>query len=225
MTPLDRLLAKIDPLFRPPAFDPAALPAGMALPPTLRQLLARRNGGYFYGGALHLFGACLEPEFHSLPSWNDPHGWRVPYGTAVEGLTFFAEDAFGDEFGLDPSGKVFTLHAESGRVEELADDFEQWLLMAVEAPDELLSRGTFNRWVQAHGHLPHGSQLQAYPPFLFAEEPEDVQLEAVDALDNMAFHAALAETIATLPEGTRVKLDFTDEGIRITTEEIPAGEG
>ncbi len=224
MTPLDRLFAKIDPLFATPPFDPTALPPGAPLPPSYRRALERRNGGYFYGGALHLFGACREPAFHSLGIWNAADGWRASFGPATGGLTFFAEDAFGDEFAFGASGRVFALRAESGRVEELADDFDQWLSMAVEAPDELLSRGTFARWVQAHGHLPRGSQLQAYPPYLFAEDPDRVQLDAVDAFDNMAFHAALAETLANLPEGSRVKLDFTDEGIQITTEEIPPEE-
>lgn len=224
MNTLDRLFTKIDPLFKPGPFDETALPAGFKLHKTHRQLLQKRNGGYFYGSALHIFGACQEPSFHGLTPWNAPDAWRGPYGVAVEGLVFFAEDAFGDQFGLDDTGKVFVLRAEQGIVEELADDFDQWLLMAVEAPDELLARATFTAWVKTHGHLPHGSQLQAYPPYIFAEDPDAVALEAVDALDNMVFHAALAQTIANLAPGARVKLDFTDEGIQITTEEGPPAE-
>jgi hypothetical protein len=224
MTPLDKLLTKIDPLFKPPAFEEAALPAGMKLHKTHRQLLQKRNGGYFYGSALHLFGACREPAFHSLLAWNAADSWRKAYGPVAEGLVFFAEDAFGDQFALDEAGKIFLLRAEQGIAEELADDFDQWLMMAVEAPDELLARETFTHWVSKHGHLPNGSQLQAYPPFIFAESTEDVVLQAVDAVENMEFHAALAQTIASLPEGSRVKVEFTEEGIQITTEEVPPPE-
>lgn len=228
MQPIDKLVTKIDPLFKAPAFDAARVPAEFKLHKTHRQLLEKRNGGYFYGGALHIFGACAEPAFHSLAAWNAADGWRAAYGEAVEGLTFFAEDAFGDQFALDAAGKVFVLKAEYGVVEELADDFEQWLLIAVEAPDELLGRGTFVKWVQAHGHLTHGSQLQAYPPFMFAEDADDVQLEMVDAFDNMAFHAELANTIARaeadLPPGERLKIEFTEEGIQLSTEPVPETE-
>ena len=222
MNPLDKLMTKVDPLFTAPPFDETALPANLRAPATLMQLLRRRNGGYFYGGALHVFGACRTPAFHGLVPWNAPEAWRGPYGDGVDGLTFFAEDAFGDQFARDETGKVFVLRAEQGVVEELADDFDQWLLMAVEAPDELLGRGTFVRWVQAHGHLPHGSQLQAFPPFIFAEDADDVQLEAVDALDNMQFHATLAETIANLPEGKRLRVEFNEEGLQLITEDIPS---
>jgi hypothetical protein len=221
MKPLDRLFTKLDTLFKAPAFDEAALPPGFKLGKTHRELLQRRNGGYFYGGALHVFGACREPVFHSLVQWNEPGLWREPYGDACEGLVFFAEDAFGDQFALDAAGKVYEFRAEQGAAEEIADDFDTWLLIAVEAPDELLGRGTFVRWVTQHGHLPHGSQLQAYPPFIFADDPEQVQLDAVEAVENMQFHAALAVQIAEIPAGARMKVEFTEEGINIIPEEGP----
>lgn len=219
MKPIDRLLAKIDPLFQCAPFDESALPPGLKLHPTHREILKRRNGGYFWGGALHLLGACREPLWHSLSHWNAPETWTAAYRGAADGLTYFAEDAFGDQFGLEPGGKIFAFRAERGELEEIADDFDQWLLMAVEAPDELLARHVFARWASAHGRLPYGSQLQAYPPFLFVEEDDQAQLEAVDAVENMHFHASLAVQLAEIPEGTRAKIEFTDEGIRISTEE------
>jgi hypothetical protein len=220
MTPLDRLLTKIDPLFKPPPFDPAQLPPGMPVAKTHRQLLEKRNGGYFWGGALHVLGACAEPEFHGLIPWNAGDLWRKPYGEAAEGLFFFAEDAFGDQFALDAGGKVYQFLSEQGLAKEVADDFDQWLLMVVEATDELLARETFAGWAADHGKLPHGHQLQAYPPFSFAGEDDAVALEPVDAIENMLFHADIARAIADIPEGVRVKIEFTDEGMQIV--HVPA---
>jgi hypothetical protein len=219
MTPLDKLVARVDALFKAPPFDEKALPAGFKLGKTHRQLLQRRNGGYFYGGALHIFGACAEPPTHSLVAWNAPELWRSAFGNDTDGLTFFAEDAFGDQFGLDAAGKVSAFRAETVSIEEIADDFDTWLLIAVEAPDELLSRPTVAAWIAEHGRLPHGSQLQAYPPFMFLEEGVSAQLEAVDAVENMKFHAAIADQIASIPEGARVKVEFTEEGLQITPDE------
>jgi len=223
MTPLDRLLAKVDPLFKSPAFDDKALPAGFTLGKTHRQLLQRRNGGYFWGGALHIFGACAEPASHSLAAWNAPDLWRHAFGDATGDLIFFAENAFGDQFGLDTKGKVFEFRAEPSILEEVADDFDQWLLIAVEAPDELLARTAVAHWISQHGALPHGSQLQAYPPYMFEEDDANVTLEAVDAVENMHFHAAITEQLASIPEGARVKVEFTSEGLQITPEELPEG--
>lgn len=221
MDPIDRLLAKIDPMFKPPAFDQAALPEGLKLSRAHRKLLEKRNGGYFYGGALHVFGACREPAFHGLVPWNDPGLWRAPYGDDLAGLVFFAEDAFGDQFALDEKGHVLRLRAEQGVVEELADDFDQWVLMAVGAPDELLSREIFTQWVRTNGRLPYGSQLQAYPPFMFVEDPADASLEAVDAVENMEFHSAISQAIASIPPGARMKVEFTEDGLQI----LPAEDG
>lgn len=219
MKNLDRLLAKVDPLFTVSDFDEKQLPAGFPLHAAHRALLKRRNGGYFWGGALHIFGACADPETHSLARWNSDDLWRQNFGDATAGLFFFAEDAFGDQFALDSTGKVFVFRAEQGLVEELADDFEQWLLMAVHTPDELLGRGAFSRWASANGRLPYGHQLQAFPPFLFAESDDDVELDAVPALENMEFHAAIAQQLASIPEGARARVEFTEDGMRIITEE------
>ena len=224
MKQLDKLHARIDPLFQAPSFDASKVPAGMPLHASHKALLERRNGGYYWGGALHIFGACEEPEFHSLTRWNAPETWREPYGPDLDGLFFFAEDAFGDQFALDGKGKVLRLKAESGALEELADDFEQWVLIVTEATDELLGRGTFAQWASQHGRLPHGTQLQAFPPYLFAEDPDAVQLEAVDAVENMQFHAAIAAQLAALPEGAAARIEITDEGIQIVQadpSEIP----
>lgn len=228
MTPLDRLLAKIDPLFRAPQFDEKALPEGFKLSKTHRQMLSKRNGGYFYGGALHVFGACAEPEFHSLATWNHEDTWRTLYGDTLNGFTIFAEDAFGDQFMLDAAGKVFQLRAEQGIVDEIADDLDQWVLMAVEAPDELLGRPILARWASQNGRLPPGSQLQAYPPFFLADDPDAVELSAVEALENIEFHATIASQLASIPDNVRVRIDFTEEGMQIVTEPLepaPEGEG
>lgn len=222
MKNLDRLLAKVDPMFEVPQFDPAHLPAGFPLHASHKALLKRRNGGYFWGGALHIFGACAEPETHSLSRWNADDLWRQNFGDSASGLFFFAEDAFGDQFALDSKGKVFIFRAENGQVEELADDFEQWLLMAVHTPDELLGRPTFARWASSNGRLPYGHQLQAYPPFLFSDSDDEVELDAVEALDNMNFHAAIAQQLASIPEGARVRIEFGEDGMAIVPEE---GEG
>lgn len=221
MKPLDRLLVKIDPLFKPAPFDEAHWPKGFPLHPAHKELLQRRNGGYFYGGALHIFGACTEPAFHSLSSWNAPDTWRDGYADGTDGLCFFAENAFGDQFGLDEKGRVYKFHAENGAIEELADDVEQFILIAVEAPDEALDRELVASWMAQHGHLPHGSQLQAYPPYIFAEDPDAVDLQSVDAVENMQFHAAINQQLAelsNLPPGQRARIEFTDEGLQIITE-------
>lgn len=227
MTPLDKLLARIDPLFKAADFDASKLPAGMPLHPTHKALLQRRNGGYFWGGALHIFGACDAPEFHSIANWNAPETWREPYGPDLDGVFFFAEDAFGDQFALDAKGHVLRLKAETGQLEELADDFDMWVLIVVEATDELLGRGTFAAWASENGRLPPGSQLQAFPPYVFADDPDVVQLEAVEALENMHFHGAIAAQIAALPEGAAARIEITEDGIQIVIadpSEVPAGD-
>jgi formate hydrogenlyase subunit 6/NADH:ubiquinone oxidoreductase subunit I len=69
------------------------------------------------------------------------------------------------------------------------------------------------------------------PTFVLLGDEEEPDIEAVDAFDNMAFHGAFAsqfaEALASVPEGHRLTVDITEEGIAFSTvaEDEPAGEG
>lgn len=219
MKPLDVLFAKQDRLFKAPAYDAARLPPGFTPPKGLVALWQRGNGGYFWGGLLHVFGACAQPMFHSIQAWNDAEGWRGPYGAAADGLVFFAETAFGNQFAFDEKGAVWLFIASEGVAKQCAENFDQWLEAVLD--DEVQEAFEFRRdqyarfSTQFRKKLEHGNHIQAYPPLDFVEDPAQSELSEVDAFDNMLFLADLARAIADLPEG--VRLVFGADGI----EQVP----
>jgi hypothetical protein len=214
---IQALLATRDPAFDPPPFDPAVAvellgPAGGLLTPH-RRLLELANGAYFHGHALHVFGACERPPWHGLRPWNAEASWRDAYGGAASGLTFFAEDAFGDQFAYRGDHyEVVLFEAELGRVVPFAPHFVAWLAEMVERPGAVLPMDLMDQQrAEHHGHQP-GTHLFSWPPLAAAEAHEGVSVGHVDALEAMRFRGQLASRLRDLPAGSRVRLDLDPPG-------------
>ena len=213
-----RLLATRDPAFDPPPFaaeiaEAVLGPSGAQLTPH-RRLLELANGAFLHGHALHLFGACAGPPWHSLSAWNAPDGWRRGYGSDTDGLTFFAEDAFGDQFAYSGrGGEVVSFEAELGRIIPAAPTFVDWLEEMIERPRAVLPVDVMEAQEIEHKHHRPGTQLFAYPPLCTAESREDVTIGHVDAIEAMRFRGQLALQLRAMPPGSRVKIEI--EGITL----------
>ena len=207
------LLAHLDASFAPPPFEARIAeevlgPSGATGTPH-RKLLEAQNGGFFFGGALHLFGACAAPPWHGLGAWNDPAAWRARYGALAGGLTFFAEDAFGDQFAYTGrGGEVVSFEAELGRVVPAAPTFRDWIDALVEAPHLVLPIDLVAREAERGRRGGPGQHLFAHPPLFSVEAEQGVTIGVVDALEAMRFRGALAAQIHGLPTGTRVKIEI-----------------
>lgn len=202
---IDRLLEWIDPLvspgFTPAPFDPARVQATrLAADPSAddhERLLQRWNGCYALGGALHLFGACEVPPNQSLDAWNRADGWRQGFGPILEGVWFFAENAFGDQFGYRHK-KVVRLRVFEGRLEPIAASFSEWLGLVVTEPARFLATELFEQCVRAHGPLPFGGHF-APPPTWHPSIPLRVdEISVLPARDNMELRAVAAMHTPTL---------------------------
>jgi hypothetical protein len=212
------LLARRDPGFGPPPFEPAIAervlgPSGAPGTPH-RRLLEMTNGAYLYDHALHFFGACEAPPWHSLPAWNAPTTWRDTYPDGVAGLVCFAEDAFGDQFAYDErgaqAGAVVVFEAELGRVVPAAPSFLLWLEALVAHPAAVLPIDVLAAQRAEHRSLGSGMHLFAYPPLFTPESREGVSLGHVDAVEAMRFRGQLASQVRRLPPGSRVEIKLED---------------
>ncbi|MSP61151.1 MAG: SMI1/KNR4 family protein [Myxococcales bacterium] len=206
------LLAERDREFDPPPFDPAVAevlgPSGAPQTPH-RRLLEQANGAWLFAGALHLFGACEGPPWHGLRAWNAPATWRDAYARLTDGLVFFAEDAFGDQYGYSGrGGEVVRFDAELGRREQVADSFGHWLDAVLTHPEAMLPLDVVAAQAALGKRLRPGNQLFAYPPLFSVEAAEGVDLGHVDAIEAMRFRGALAVQLQGLPPGTQVKIDL-----------------
>jgi hypothetical protein len=197
--PIQALLKFVEPYldqdFQPPSYDSHIAETVLASAGRSRDLhtamLQWRNGFYAFNGLLHVFGACESPPNHSLLAWNDTNnGWRKSWGSVTEGCTFFAQSAFGEQFGYR-GGKVVRLRALEGRVEAAAATFEEWLQMVLLDPDFALDKRLFDACVRVHGPLPRGGHFVPTMPYDPNAPLDPATMQIVPTRDSMETKAEL----------------------------------
>ncbi len=171
------------------------------LPSELGGLLDELNGFILHEGALHVRGASLAPEWHSLrAAWKGPNALHRFYEELEPGDIPFAQDQLGDQFLLR-QGMIIRLSAETGAVEPFAECLEDFLEELEEDIEELLDVGLDHP-------LKPGELLQANPPFCFQESEAGVQLDPKPADHVIRRHAELAKRIRGVPEGGEIDFDM-----------------
>jgi hypothetical protein len=173
------------------------------LPPQLRDVLSETNGFIIHKGALHVRGASLQPEWHSLrTAWQGEKAFQSLYDSIRATDVPFAQDQFGDQF-LIRDGKIIRLLSETGEVQpfvqsldvffsRVRDDIEGFLNVRIDHPVE------------------PGQLLLAYPPFCFEESRAGVSLTPTVAREVILFHLDLAKQLCNIPVGQRVRVRVTE---------------
>jgi hypothetical protein len=164
------------------------------LPSDLAQILNVVNGFILHNGALHVRGACLAPDWHSLRSaLKGPQAFHILYESVRPSDIPFAQDQFGDHFLIRDSA-IVRLVAETGEVEVLADNLEEFFSRLHNDIKEFLNVGLYQP-------LQPGQLLHAYPPFCSRESAAGVSLRAIDASEIIRLHADMARQLRDVPDG------------------------
>jgi hypothetical protein len=171
----------------------------------LVELLYHKNGFFAFESALHLFPAGCRKSHIDLESWNREESWRHLYGDAINGYVFFAEDAFGEQFGVGHEG-VYKFDPETGAVEKHAPDLEQWAASVLDNFEYETGYPLAREWQSQYGPLAEGKRLLPKIPFVLGGAYDVNNLYAADALEGMKFRADIWKQLRDLPNGTEVKL-------------------
>jgi hypothetical protein len=165
-------------------------------PKDLRNLLSETNGFILFDGGLHIRGAVLSPEWHSLRKvWLGDFALYKLFPSIKESDVPFAQDCPGDQFVLR-HGIVYKLDAEIGKIESLEMDLETFLNSAEENPVEFLSLEPLLQFMSEGGKLNQGELLSVYPPFIAEKSANGVSLRAISMFDQIGFLADFARQIA-----------------------------
>ena len=97
-----RSLAQLLEIASPPLGPPLDQVRVGRLPAQLRPLLGTTNGFFAFEQALLVLPSGVGDV--ALESWNDPAGWIASYEGLADGMTFFAMDLFGGQFGISRHG-------------------------------------------------------------------------------------------------------------------------
>lgn len=186
----------------PPVDDPAILGR---LPVEYRDLLARANGYVAYHGGLHVRGACIAPEWHSLrAAWEGERALHRLFPAVSPDDIPFGEDALGDQY-LVRADVVHRLAAETGEVESLGVDLVGFDSAVRSDPIAYLHLAPLEAFRAKGGTLEPGQLLSVYPPYVFNESAPGVSFRAISATDRIGFLASLAAQLRDIPDGTAVR--------------------
>lgn len=180
----------------------------------LVELLQDRNGFYAFESALHVLPSdCVnsaeQAQLNTWPmdleQWNTDALWRNQFGPAANGLLFFAEDAFGEQFALF-NGTVWRFDPESAERKEVAGDLDAWAEMILSDYSFETGYPAAHDWQQQNGPLNQGQRLIPKVPFIMGGKYEADNLFALDAVEGMRYRGDIWKQIRDLPDGTRVQL-------------------
>jgi hypothetical protein len=189
-----------------------ALPEG--LDESLRLFLKRFNGGYTKDSYFHFFGT-REPRQRDLFTWNEPELWKKYYGLGGDWF-FFAEDAFGNQFGCDlkrSGDAVQLLWVDDGRLEAFADSFEDFIEFTVFDPDNFkkMRELSENVYRLAGTRLPRFQHIAYRKPLLLGGSASDLRnLEFAESGGHLRLVGQIVQQVKKLPKGTRIKQVLLD---------------
>jgi hypothetical protein len=200
---------------------PEAMPRFLAdwpLGPELYAMLTLRNGFYAFESALHVFPVTADPV-SGLEAWNAESLWRHAYKDLADGLLFFAEDVFQDQFCLSRVRRsrfraakqgVMRFDAETGQTTFLADSIEAWADLILSDYSVQTGWQLAHDWQALHGPLPLGKRLMPKIPFILQGKYSLDNLYVGSPLEGMTFKGGVAMKIRDLPDGTKIRLRVVD---------------
>lgn len=171
----------------------------------LFEMLQKKNGFYAFESALHVF-PLMDSET-GLEAWNAGSLWRNSYEELADGLLFFAEDIFQDQFCLSvKQGGVLRFYAETGETVFLANSIEEWAGVILSDYQQETGWPFVRDWQAKNGPLPVGQRLMPRTPFFLGGEYNLSNLWAGNPIDGMRLKADLAMQTRHLPEGAPIQL-------------------
>ncbi|HEY0141994.1 MAG TPA: SMI1/KNR4 family protein [Thermoanaerobaculia bacterium] len=171
----------------------------------LLHLCTRRNGFFAFESALHVFPVASFCSEQTFQSWNTLDTWKYAYGGLVDDIIFFAEDIFGDQFGISDDAVVL-FRSETGEVEPLAASLEEWASQVLVDFENLTGYWVAHEWQLAHGPIARGMRLTGKQPFVLGGGYDLANLYATDSVTLMRLRGDIYRQIRDLPDGAHVKL-------------------
>ena len=174
---------------------------------TLEKILSIKNGFYAFESALHFLGTGSDRPDIDIEAWNSPDLWIKNYATIKPDGLCFAEDLFGNQFYIASSG-IYNFDCETGDKEKLARNFREWCKLILDDYDYLTGYTLAHEWQKKNGPLEPGKRLMAKVPFALEGDFDVDNLQIVNAVDLMLTRANFAIQLASIPDGTKIKINI-----------------
>ena len=172
----------------------------------LKEILTKKNGFYAFESALHVFhiGQSDSPD---IIEWNASKGWRESYKYLTNGMYFFAEDLFGNQYAFKDD-KIIFFDADNGEIKECAENFDSWCSLILEDYDYMTGWSLGHEWQIKNRPLKRGERLFPKIPFVAGGEYGVDNLWVGESVDVMRLRGEIALQLNNLPDGTTVQFQF-----------------
>lgn len=151
-----------------------------SIPKELRMFYEEANGLIAFNGGLHIRGLTEDPSWHNLVRyWNGDMALFKVYEELRPSDIPFAEDCLGDQYFLR-LGTVWNLMTESGDIEDLELEFDEFISHCIDDPVEFLSLEPLVEFMEDGGGLLPGELLTIDPPLMTEAESYAISKSKVD---------------------------------------------
>ncbi|HYF31798.1 MAG TPA: SMI1/KNR4 family protein [Chitinophagaceae bacterium] len=167
-------------------------------------IVETQNGGFFFDQAVHMYGYSSAIEFHDIDYVNKL--LKEEYGNIAAGLLAFGQEAFGNQYVFDLSTKKISLfNTESGEIEVIATNFEEWVDAIVSDQNYLTGVKVVQAW-RSDNELGFNQRLCPKVPFVIGGEFKVDNLYAGTFPAYLRAYANIARQIYDLPDGTPISI-------------------
>ncbi|NUQ79905.1 MAG: SMI1/KNR4 family protein [Polyangiaceae bacterium] len=172
--------------------------------PLLQSVYENFNGGMFWHGALlvrpnrNISGVPL-----TVAEWNDVSLWKGEYGAICANVTFFAEDTFGFQFGVE-EGRIVQFDPETAHITAVADSIESWCQDLCRDPDFYTGAPVLTTWEQKNHPLSIGYRLIPRQLFMMGGAFHSDNMIYKTDVEGMRIRAQFWKLTKNLPDGQKV---------------------
>lgn len=176
----------------------------------LVELLQKKNGFYAFESALHIFPSISVGKEIGLELWNSPTLWKDSYKGLTQDYLFFAEDVFGGQFCIRDN-MVCTFEPETGKIEQIANNFEDWAKLILCNFQVLTGYTLAHQWQEINGPIPSGMRLVPKIPFVLGGEFHLENLCLLDSVRAMHLRGEIAIQIRDTPDGAKIRFSVRED--------------
>lgn len=162
------------------------------------------NGGYFWGRALLV--RPMHPEIGlplAMSPWNEDELWRGMYSDVCLGVLFFAEDAFGCQFGIR-GGRVVQFDPETAEIVDMAESIDGWCEAILKDPDFYTGAPVLAAWEQQHQSIEVGYRLIPKQLFMLGGQFHSTNMVPKRDVEGLRARAQIWALTKDLPDGERL---------------------
>ena len=162
------------------------------------------NGGYFWNRAL-----LIRPAYQvagaplTISDWNDPVLWKNKFDDICNNVTFFAEDAFGMQFGINGE-RIVQFDPETATFADIGEHIHDWCRELVRDSDFYTGAPVLAAWERKNHPIGVGYRLIPKQLFMLGGEFHSDNMICKLDLDGMIARAQFWKMTKDLPDGEKI---------------------